>query len=885
MQIVGGTYVGEAAPNPFFDALKVAGEGAKTIADKMQRERVANAQAMVAQVDALNQQFGARAFQPPPTLPSEWMPIVDAAQQKMALGQQLTADETEKMDYFTRWRRANDDYKQRGLLLGAAAQALKEAGGIKDTDAWQTAYLHGGVSQAQEKSWKFSLRPTATGHYGDAGLPDTDKAAAYEPPPQQPSDSAQQPSGAAATGTSTVRDQRPYGTSPEMDYLRNIISQAQQAKTSGNKDPSLDAQAYAASQRLNALYSLNINVTPEQKAAAAERAAAVVGKPYKPVVGEKVGAVDAFGYTTDPTIVDPLTEAKAKAKAAQIGAVQKEYDATLAASKQPNLTMVEQTAFAGKLQQLSNQLTTFSAVSHAGGTGQRQLTPAQLAEWERRSGDIHRPALIGDKEGVVNARAMAQPGVAAAVRRLNDALPVLAGGRTTQTPAEAAQAEVEAAQEFFREQMRQRGPVPRFAGGEYSDQPQRTWGVFPPHLLDASVPMPSYADGTNGTVAQDAAAKASWEIQNIPPYQWAPETRAYFQAMHSVPSQEQQDAALQQRYAGVEQMGQATLSQGQGQYQELPLTSDVANAPGGGGAIQMPLPQGLGANVAIAPTQEMGNAPGSGQLPPSEQYSGTESESLRNGTFAGVPPNPQSQYHQSFVIPPASQAYVDRAQALAAQAKSDALAGDMKKSDARMAGAVAQETRAVRATLASKDFKDFKQESLGAYRDWIDKLSQKELASYGLDDVAQAMDRQDNHALEAAKLVAQRAYWTGLLGIETDKNKPPTGAEIMLAASKELASKLDPMKFVDQKGVFQQQEFLRAAQTIPGASNALDNLAALAGLKDAKGIAAYEANHPGFFGKLFGAKDYSLLDANKAAMTTQTMPLSAEGQKWAAGKL
>jgi len=65
--------------------------------------------------------------------------------------------------------------------------------------------------------------------------------------------------------------------------------------------------------------------------------------------------------------------------------------------------------------------------THARGTGMPQMSPGELARHEAMTGDTHIPALIGVKEGVVNARAM-EAGGDALVRRLNQAYPVFADG-------------------------------------------------------------------------------------------------------------------------------------------------------------------------------------------------------------------------------------------------------------------------------------------------------------------------------------------------------------------------------------------------------------------------------------------------------------------------
>lgn len=65
--------------------------------------------------------------------------------------------------------------------------------------------------------------------------------------------------------------------------------------------------------------------------------------------------------------------------------------------------------------------------NNARGSEKPSMTKAQLAAHERRTGDVHFPALIGVKEGVVNARAM-DAGGREIVRKLNDSFPVFAEG-------------------------------------------------------------------------------------------------------------------------------------------------------------------------------------------------------------------------------------------------------------------------------------------------------------------------------------------------------------------------------------------------------------------------------------------------------------------------
>lgn len=286
----------------------------------------------------------------------------------------------------------------------------------------------------------------------------------------------------------------------------------------------------------------------------------------------------------------------------------------------------------------------------AGGTGQqRQLTPQELAQWEARSGDIHRPALIGDKEGVVNARAMAQPGVAEAVAKLNQSLPVMAQGTVAGTVADTTQQQ----------------PAPEEI--------------------------------------------ASWEMQHMPPYQWSDATRAYYAATTQAATQPAAQPA-------------ATLQQGPpASIAPMPQPVPLAPAPGVSGDGVIP--------IATQPTQP---------------------------TRAATP---------NFMTPKI-QPYMEESHRLMSKAQAADLSGKPNEAKALTQAALQKSKAAVGATLASTEFKNFKQETGTAYRNWIDGLSQKELASYGLDSVAMAMDRQDNHALEVAKLEAQSRYWAGLLANE-----------------------------------------------------------------------------------------------------------------------
>jgi len=77
------------------------------------------------------------------------------------------------------------------------------------------------------------------------------------------------------------------------------------------------------------------------------------------------------------------------------------------------------------------------AAGKAPGQKPRPLSALGLAIHEATTGDIHRPALVGDKEGVVNANAMAAGG-AEIVRQLNELFPAANG--TVRTPGQASYA-------------------------------------------------------------------------------------------------------------------------------------------------------------------------------------------------------------------------------------------------------------------------------------------------------------------------------------------------------------------------------------------------------------------------------------------------------------
>lgn len=77
------------------------------------------------------------------------------------------------------------------------------------------------------------------------------------------------------------------------------------------------------------------------------------------------------------------------------------------------------------------------AAGKAPGQPQRPLSAVGLAMHEASTGDIHRPALVGDQEGIVNANAMAAGG-SEIVRRLNELFP--AAGGPSQAPGQRAYA-------------------------------------------------------------------------------------------------------------------------------------------------------------------------------------------------------------------------------------------------------------------------------------------------------------------------------------------------------------------------------------------------------------------------------------------------------------
>ena len=98
-----------------------------------------------------------------------------------------------------------------------------------------------------------------------------------------------------------------------------------------------------------------------------------------------------------------------------------DYTPTLA--EKHNLNLLRQNY--QKLAVANGQPDPFPSVNKAGGSGQPQLTPSQLSEWERKSGDVHSPALVGKDESILNARAgKALPDLAKAIEQANSRFPV-----------------------------------------------------------------------------------------------------------------------------------------------------------------------------------------------------------------------------------------------------------------------------------------------------------------------------------------------------------------------------------------------------------------------------------------------------------------------------
>jgi hypothetical protein len=428
MTVVGGTYVGEGTDHSAKWGENL-GNAIGGVADQIKREKIANAQALVAQVEALNAQYGALAFHPP-----------------LALSADSTPEERAHYD------NVQAEYQQRLNTLGAAAQALKEAGGIKDPESWAKAYITGPYTQKQAGLWTGWQRPPATPVAPPA--PDT------------------QHGGGGTKDAAIVAGARQATVAP----APAPTSRVPQSGMPPFPQPLMDAVAPPSS----VLGALNIGAGVANMLLHPE----VYSSNYRARVGLDGKAPAALAPTQAPVpavttdfVADPVSKMKEikyfiKDQSGRVYGgpfnTRAEADASLAAAL-PN---------------------------RAGGTGApRQLSPEELAAYEKRTGDIHYPALVGVKEGIINARAMAQPGVAKAVRDLNSKVPAYAGGKGAGAPT-SDQSAAEANMEWFREQMRQRGPVPRVPGGEYSTDPKvQRPGVFDPRYFTDSVPMPTYADG------------------------------------------------------------------------------------------------------------------------------------------------------------------------------------------------------------------------------------------------------------------------------------------------------------------------------------------------------------------------------------------------------
>jgi hypothetical protein len=567
--------------------------------------------------------------------------------------------------------------------------------------------------------------------------------------------------------------------------------------------------------------------------------------------------------------------------------------------------------------------------ARAGGSGQRQLTPEQLAEYERRTGDWHHLALVGEKEGIVNAQAMKHGG-AEVVDRLNDRYPVnaktiksYAGGRGSLDPSNMSkplygegnidlnarpqhrnadgsistvrsigieqdgqqvviptiaenghvmsnteairqyqktgrylgkfqtQEQADAFAQALHEQQAQRQQSIRFAGGEYSDVPPKRAAFFPPNMLSDSVPMPSYAAG-RGPATQDAqslAQDAAWndpafalaqsqgqdvvqqpmrlsdnpaviEVITLPPPQWSPQAQALAASLGANPRAQLRQAIAQEAPTPQPGSVQAQLNDPasqrgaelSGQRQQL-LEGAAAMAQGAQADLVQQQYPGMPRDYAMQQTPTSGTAP----VQPSGIDPHYASLQPKAAPVAQEPPN-----FSGRPMPPVSakaQPAIAEAHKRFLEAEQAASAGQSGKSNALMQTAVKKEQAAVNATVGSKEFQSFKQDSLTSYRDWIAGLSNVELSSYGLDDVARAKESNDAHKLAVAQLSAQKAYWEGLLDAQKIKQTP---YGYLLEVSTKLLEKMP--SFQDKDGKFNADEAGKFLKTFPAYDTALKNL-------------------------------------------------------------
>jgi len=145
------------------------------------------------------------------------------------------------------------------------------------------------------------------------------------------------------------------------------------------------------------------------------------------------------------------------------------------------------------------------------------MTPEALAMHEARTGDIHRPALIGDKEGIVNAEAMARPEIARAVAEWNKRYPVPMNGKSKPLPSYAAGRGplpvVEQTPQYQQQMTEQQLLQARLAQGQPADAAAYDQMTPYPQVVDNAQPLSAY-DQQAVAQAQTQAAQQERMRQN-----------------------------------------------------------------------------------------------------------------------------------------------------------------------------------------------------------------------------------------------------------------------------------------------------------------------------------------------------------------------------------
>jgi hypothetical protein len=370
--------------------------------------------------------------------------------------------------------------------------------------------------------------------------------------------------------------------------------------------------------------------------------------------------------------------------------------------------------------------------------------------------------------------------------------------------------------------------VPVYADGKVPTNDE--WAAMTPQQ------QADYQNAVNARGQQQVLADAQWEVANLPSAQWSPATVSIVQQSSAAATGNANrslvsgDAPVASGPVGAPPMPQAAPSQ---RLPQEPVGQRVVNDNG-----SLTSSYGDTTQRQADPTLQQPIAPNAGE---------PDLVAVRNALRPEnkVTPMPPYATAQQMPVVAKAQPYVAAAQDIALKSKQAELAGQPKKADALMQSAVQKESGGIRATVASTEFKNFKQESSTAYRDWIDGLSQKELASYGLDDVAQAMDRQDNHALEVAKLKAQTDYWNGLLGLQQDaQNAKQSPFDYLLNVSTKLLEKMP--SFINPKdGSFDMDAAGKFVNAIPAYKTALENLQMIqTGGQSREGIVSWMQKNP-----------------------------------------